>query len=228
MSLRSFFDTCKFAVFGREIRERRILAGAARGLLMRIDPAAKTQRLLGLDEREIQREFVAFSRWAEVLVDIGSSDAYYGLLFRKYNADGTVYLIDGNGAFAPLQRRHFEINFPGAQPEVRTAFVTPPDRQGEGTTLLSRDLPVAGRRVFFKIDVDGWELDVLKSAEALLVGSECRLIIETHTAELEQACIRFLEDRGYRTRIIDNGWWRTILPEQRPIVHNRWLSAVRR
>ena len=226
--IKPFLHACKFAIFGREVRERRILGGAARGLVMLIDPSAKTQRILGLDEREIQKTFVAFSRWAEALVDVGSSDAYYALFFRKHNAAGTVHLVDANPEFKPLQTRHFSINFPGSQLDARTAFVAPPGRQGEGTLLLSRDMPLAGRRVFFKIDVDGWELDVLKSAEELLAGTECRFIIETHSAELEHACIRFLESHGYRTSVIANAWWRRIVPEQRPIAHNRWLSAVRR
>lgn len=226
--LKAIFSSVKHAVFGHEIRERRILAGVGRGITMTIDPAAKTQRILGLDEREIQREFAAFSRWAEVLVDIGSSDAYYGLIFRKYNAAGGVHLIDANPDFSALQRRHFALNFPGSHVDAQTAFVSPPDKQGPGTILLSRDLPIRGKRVFFKIDVDGWELDVLKSAESLFADTECRFIIETHSAELEQACIRLLESHDYRTRVIPNAWWRAFIPERRPIAHNRWLSAVRR
>ncbi len=225
MPVKTLLRYVKFAVFGKEIRERRILAGAARNVVMLIDPAAKTQRIVGLDEREIQSTFVAFSQWADTLVDIGASDAYYGLVFRKHNPTGNVHLVDANADFLPLQQRHFALNFPGSQLDARTAFVTPPDRQGEGTILLSKDLPVAGRRVFFKIDVDGWELDVLKSAEALISITECRFIIETHSPELEQSCIRFLTAHGYRVTVIPNAWWRIAVPEQRP-AHNRWISAV--
>jgi len=228
MTLRNLVSRLKFAVFGRATRVRSILAGAASGLRMEIDPSAKTQRLLGLDEREIQSEFVRFSRWADTLVDVGSSDAYYGLIFHKHNAAGSIHLIDANRDFAPIQRRHFALNFPNATIDARTAFVTPPEQQSEGTLCISRDLPLTGRRVFLKIDVDGWELDVLRSAEDLLSKTPCRLLIETHSPELERACIEFLETRGYRTRIIRNAWWRRFIPELRPLELNRWLAATPR
>jgi hypothetical protein len=226
MRLGAFLRPLKNKLFGPGLRPHRIRFGIARGLLMQIDPAAKTQRILGLDEREIQREFVNASRWADVLVDVGSSDGYYGLIFHKYNPRGTVHLIDGNPDFAPQQRAHFAANFPKARPECYTRFVTPPDRQGPGTMLLSRDLPIRGRRVFFKIDVDGWELDVLKSAEALLADTACRFLIETHSPALERDCIAFLTGHGFETRLIPNAWWRVFVPENRP-PHNRWLAAVR-
>lgn len=226
MNVRSPLRFAKQLLFGRGLRPHRIRFGVARGLVMQIDPAAKTQRILGLDEREIQREFVDASHWAETLVDVGSSDGYYGLVFHKYKPDGALHLIDGNPDFAPRQRAHFATNFPNARPEFLSRFVMPPDRQGPGTILLSHDLPVRGRRVFFKIDVDGWELDVLKSAEALLPDTPCRFLIETHSPDLERDCIAFFARHGFKTRVIRNAWWRAILPEKRP-PHNRWLAAVR-
>jgi hypothetical protein len=228
MSLGSLLRPLKHALFGRGLRTRRILAGAARGLRMEIDPAAKTQRLLGLDEREIQRAFVRDACWASVLVDVGSSDGYYGLIFRKYNQTGTVYLIDANPDFAPVQQTGFKVNFPTLPaPHSLVKFVAPAERQDARSCLLSRDLPLAGQRVLFKIDVDGWELDVLKSAEALYAQTECRFIVETHSLELEQACAAYLSAHGFQVRIIPNAWWRRFIPEQRPISHNRWLAAGR-
>ncbi len=228
MSLGSLLRPMKHALFGRGLRSRRILGGAARGLRMEIDPAAKTQRLLGLDEREIQRAFVRDARWAEVLVDVGSSDGYYGLIFRKYNQTGPVYLIDANPDFAPIQQAGFKVNFPTLPaPHSLVKFAAPADRQDERSCLLSRDLPLAGHRVLFKIDVDGWELDVVKSAEALFPKTECRFIVETHTLELEQACIAYLSAQGFQVEIIPNAWWRVFIPEQRPISHNRWIAALR-
>jgi hypothetical protein len=228
MSLGSLLRPLKHAWFGRGLRTRRILGGAASGLRMEIDPAAKSQRLLGLDEREIQRTFVRDARWADVLVDVGSSDGYYGLIFRKYNPTGAVHLIDANADFAPVQQANFKVNFPNLPaPHSLVKFVAPAERQDERSCLLSRDLPLAGRRVLFKIDVDGWELDVLKSAEALFSHTECRFIVETHSLALEQACAAYLSAHGFQVRIIPNAWWRFFIPEQRPISHNRWFAASR-
>jgi hypothetical protein len=227
-SLRPLLGFLKHALLGRDVRVRSIRFGAARGLRMRIDPNAKTQRVFGLDEREIQSEFVRFARWADTLLDVGSSDGYYGLIFRRHNPDGTIHLIDADPDFAAQQRAHFELNFPGAPlPTIHSRLVGAPDAAEPSHLILSRDLPLRGRRVFFKIDVDGWELDILRSAEALLPHAECRFLIETHSAELERNCTEFLATRGFTVRIIPNAWWRAIIPEHRPIPHNRWLSAYR-
>lgn len=217
----------KHLLFGRTPRRRRIWWGAARGLVFEIDPDAKIQRLLGLDEREIQHAFVAASRWAEVFVDVGASDGYYGLVFHRHNRSGELHLIDTNPAFAELQRAHFALNFPDARPTLWSRFVVGPENPSPETCVLSRDLPLQGRRVFFKIDVDGWEVEVLRSAEALLVHTPCRFIIETHSAELERNCIALLERHRFTVRVVRPAWWRALLPEQRPIAHNQWLIATR-
>lgn len=223
--------TIKHALFGHGLRPRRIYFGAARGLVMQIDPSAKTQRILGLDEREIQRTFVDFARWADVLVDIGASDGYYSLIFHKHNPQGAIHMIDANPVFSAEQRAHFVANFPALPSTINfhTRFVAPPESAVEPDKLvLSRDLPLRKKKVFLKIDVDGWELDILRSAEALLPEAECRFVVETHSAELERDCKAFLEARGFAVTIIPNAWWRALVPERRPIAHNRWFSAVRR
>lgn len=231
MSIARLFRPLKMRLLGEGLRPRRIRCGIARGLVMQIDPAAKTQRILGLDEREIQSTFLDFARWAEVLVDIGASDGYYSLIFHKHNPRGAIHLIDANPVFAAEQREHFAANFQGlpANIQLHTRFVAPPEAAPEpGKLVLSRDLELKGQRVFFKVDVDGWELDILRSAEALLRETECRFLVETHSAELERECQTFLEARGFKVTIIHNAWWRTFIPERRPIAHNRWFSAVRR
>lgn len=231
MSITRLLRPLKVRLLGEGLRPRRIRFGAARGLVMQIDPSAKTQRILGLDEREIQRAFVNFARWADVLVDIGASDGYYSLIFHKHNPQGAIHMIDANPIFATEQREHFAANFPTLPDTIHfhTRFVAPPGSAVEPNKLvLSRDLPLQKRRVFFKIDVDGWELDILRSAEALLPEAECRFLVETHSAELERDCKAFLEARGFAVTIIPNAWWRAIVPERRPIAHNRWFSAVRR
>ncbi|HEY1108485.1 MAG TPA: FkbM family methyltransferase [Opitutaceae bacterium] len=231
MSLTRLLRPLKTRLLGEGARPRRIRFGAARGLVMQIDPSGKTQRILGLDEREIQPTFVAFARWAEVLVDIGASDGYYSLIFHRHNPRGAIHLIDANPVFAPEQRAHFAANFPGPLENIQhhTRFVAPPGPAIDpGKLVLSRDLPLRKKKVLFKIDVDGWELDILRSAEALLPETECRFLIETHSVELERDCQAFLEARGFAVTIIPNAWWRLFVPECRPIPHNRWLSAVRR
>jgi hypothetical protein len=76
-----------------------------------------------------------------------------------------------------------------------------------------------------KVDVDGGEEDVLKGASALNASGDVRWLIETHSKQLELNCIQILSDAGFETRVIPNAAFRVILPEQRPIEHNRWLAA---
>jgi hypothetical protein len=40
--------------------------------------------------------------------------------------------------------------------------------------------------------------------------------------------MEFLERLGYTCRVIKNAWWRLLIPEQRPIEHNRWFIAEKR
>ena len=81
---------------------------------------------------------------------------------------------------------------------------------------------------FIKIDVDGAELDVLRSAQCLLTEKRASYLVETHSRELEVGCRDLFVSQGYSVKIMDNAWWRRFLPEQRPLPHNRWLTAEAR
>ena len=79
---------------------------------------------------------------------------------------------------------------------------------------------------FVKVDVEGAELDVLKSGDLLFSSSKhISLLVETHSKGLEKECIAWLEKRGYFCKVINNAWWRIFVPEYRPTPHNRWFWA---
>jgi hypothetical protein len=96
----------------------------------------------------------------------------------------------------------------------------------DSTTLDHLDIPSTGP-IFIKIDVDGAEGDVLIGGAQLLLRPDVTLLIETHSLELETQCRTLLESLGYQCQIIRNAWWRFLIPENRPIGHNRWLGASR-
>jgi precorrin-6B methylase 2 len=79
---------------------------------------------------------------------------------------------------------------------------------------------------FIKIDVNGSELEVLRSGQQLLSHVNVDILVQMYSSELERHCVHFLEDVGYTCRIIRNAWWRSLIPEQRPCEHNRWLFAT--
>lgn len=197
--------------------------GIASGIKMHIDPATKAQRILGLDERELFEAFTSHSQNSEIFVDIGASDGYYGLVYKKINPKGKVFMFDGGEVFLKEQLHNFQLNhmtIEGQEAKLvgsntKNGFITIDDYLKEKS---------AGS-CFIKIDVEGAELDVLKGAIATLKDRSCNIIIETHSASLEKECMQFLTHLDYTVNIIDNAWWRIIIPEARSIDHNRWLSA---
>jgi hypothetical protein len=75
---------------------------------------------------------------------------------------------------------------------------------------------------FVKIDIDGGEVEALKSGERLFAAARPHVIVETHTPELEWDSAVALREYGYTPTIIHQ---RTFLPDYRPVEHNRWLVA---
>jgi hypothetical protein len=98
---------------------------------------------------------------------------------------------------------------------------------GTGADQLPLDeLPVPRDRPgFIKIDTDTAEVSILESGRRLLAEARPLLLVETHSAALERDCSALLAGLGYRIEIIPNAWWRAVIPELRPLAHNRWLWA---
>ena len=81
-------------------------------------------------------------------------------------------------------------------------------------------------RGFIKIEVDGSELEALRSGKQLLSHVNADVLVHTHSSELEMNCAVFLEDIGYKCRIIETAWWRSLVPDRQRWRHNRWLFAT--
>jgi hypothetical protein len=216
----------KRTFFGTQAGMRKIKYGAASGIEMDIDPETKLQRLLGLDEHEIQNEFTDFSKKSALYIDVGASDGYYGLIYKKYNPSGKVILIEADPKLAPEQKANMEKNGAGVNVDYLSLFVASHDDERH-ITINKIASEENASSIFIKIDVEGAELDVLQGAKVALDTYLCHILIETHSKQLEDECIAFLKGHGYNCQIIDNAWWRTIVPESRQIAHNRWLSAAK-
>jgi hypothetical protein len=215
----------KQLLFGRPGKIK-IKAGIAQGLIMDLNPSNESQRILGLGEAEIASAFKRWAKQSDVLLDIGSAEGFYSLVFRKLNPTGLALLFDADARFPAIQKANFEANNFRDGYEIYTKYVA----DVTSTTTISVDdllsqKGLASKKLLFKIDVDGGELLVLKGIRNVLVNGQCRLIIETHSQELEDSCMAYLNGLGYKTTIVDNAWWRVILPELRPIGHNRWFVA---
>jgi len=209
------------------LRPTTIKFGLGKNLQMMIDPAHKTQRIYGLDEAEIASVVERYARRAKTIVDVGANDGYYTLTTASLNREATCYACDPQAGMREKCAENLELN--GLKLEERIYWIS--DLIGTGSPdqgkFLSLDdlLRNAAEPIFIKMDIDGGELNALKSGNDTLKGCNCLLVVETHSPELERDCIAYLESLGYACRIIPNAWWRAILPEERPLDHNRWFAA---
>jgi len=215
----------KNLLLSTKLKPRFIWFGIGSGIKMLINPSYKTQRIIGMDEREIQKTFKQFSRKSKLFIDIGASDGYYGLIYRKLNKNGLIYLFDGESSFKETQIINFSLNnYSLTKVELFNKYV---GSENNDFTITVNDLinPELEDIIFIKIDVEGAELNVLNGLSKILKNYNCKLIIETHSKKLEEECIDKLLELDYKFKILPKGWYRFIMPESRPIDHNQWLSA---
>ena len=188
-------------------RPRKVKAGVTAGVSMLLDRRYDVQRELGMYEIETRSAIRRLLKPGSVALDIGCGDGYESLGWAKLGS--TVYAYDPDPTVIERFRSNLALN-----PDVASR-ITVYQKPFPG------DVPVPAAD-FAKVDVDGGEFDVI----ALLTDVP-KLLVEVHSIELESACSDFLRRHGYTVAIIPNARWRILYPEWRPIVHNRWLTAMR-
>lgn len=209
-------------------RPYKVRIGLFRGLVLDLDLQHQTQIYLGLWERETHEYLREAAGSCDWVVDVGAGQGELCLFFLKNSRASRIIALEPQDSEANIIRTNLSLN--GARD---SRVVTISNKlvgtvaDAAHTSLDALDLERT-QRGFIKIDVDGYEVDVLKSGERLLSEGSVSLLIETHSKRLEDECIEWLDNKGYRCHIIDNAWWRFIVPEQRPWTpHNRWLWATR-
>jgi len=205
---------------GRQLRK--IRGGVAKGMFMELDLRSQSQRYWGFDEREILAPIQRLGLACKSLVDVGANDGYYTMSFLRSQAERVVACEPS--PVVNLLLRNAASN--GYQMDQRFSVISKPIGRGPGCLSITELVSNLPRPIFLKVDIDGGEYDLLTSAEGCTFISETRWLIETHSPELEERCIRWLQSHGHRTQIIHNARWRVLLPELRPIPHNRWLMAA--
>jgi hypothetical protein len=213
----------KSLVFGNGSRPHKIWFGAGAGCRFIIDPASKSQRILGLDEAEISGLFTRLVPHARTFIDVGGSDGYYAVIALRRNPALTAISCEPQRHFEQQARETLRLNFPDGGPQLEWVS----KQVGSGPEQVSLDALAEGRAgpVLVKIDVDGAELDVLNSGPTLLSRDDCRVILEVHSPDLETQAVKLLESYHFACRIVKNAWWRLFVPERRPIELNRWVFA---
>lgn len=186
-----------------------------------IDPAHQSQRIIGVQEMEVTPIAKRFIQASASFVDVGASDGEYTILAKSLNPRLRVVGCDADPANKTRFQRNAALNgLPAPDSEWVAGFI--------GTAhipldSITDDLPSP---VTLKIDVDGGEMDVLASGTRVLQRPDTRIVLEVHSQALEQDCIELLESMGYHCRVVDQAWWRKVLPELRP-GWNRWVIATK-
>jgi len=211
---------------------RRILTGAFSDLTMSLDLATQTQLYAGTFEREVQGWLRRFSTGADTAIDVGMAEGEYGLFFLRKTGVRRVLGFEPLDACRAALENNLQLNGLAGDARLRLSPALVGERPAPGMETLDMLLLEVGRTTVVKVDVDGAEMEVLRGAAELIARPAVRWIIETHTPDLERACVAHLEAAGYAVRIVPNAWWRIILPEMRgaahrPEKHNRWLVAAR-
>jgi hypothetical protein len=198
---------------------RRVPLGLARGIRMQIDFASQTRTYLGLYEIELSRFLRSVLAPGLRTFDVGVQHGYDSLLVAKHT-HAAVAAFEGDPACLPGMRRNFALN-----PELAELIQPIQAMVGDQTGQTGLDDWAYGDGFipdFIKLDIDGGELGALRSATRLLRERRPALLVEVHSLELERECGRLLVDHGYRPVIVHQ---RRLLPDRRPIGHNRWLVA---
>jgi predicted RNA methylase len=221
-----FKSALKRVLFGPSgERPREIYAGLLKGQQFYVDTSCKAMRLIGLDEQEIAECMRTASEGAHTAVDVGAADGWYTLHFASRPTLEKVWAFEPDPFLQERIRNNLRLNALLAESRTVIDARMVGNSDNEHCCRLDTVFSDVKYPLVLKVDVDGAEMEVLSGAQAVLSNGKCSLIVETHSLDLEKECIRFLENLGYRCRVIPNAWYRAFMPESRILPHNRWLVA---
>jgi precorrin-6B methylase 2 len=203
-------------------RSRTIPFGPYKGLILNIDLKSQTQFYLGLWEFETHPYIRVALKESNWLIDVGAGFGELCILFRKKLCHAIA--IEPDATSLSLLRSNLELNeLSISDIEIVPKYVgSTSDQDHVRLDDIRFDRSGTG---FIKIDIEGFEVDALEGAVSLLSEANVRLLVEVHSHELESRCIEFLEQQRYSSKVISNSRWRRVIPELRPLLHNRWIWA---
>ena len=194
---------------------------------MRLCLRDETQLYMGIFEMETHHWLKRLSeniRWA---VDIGAASGEYTLYFLLKTQATKVFAFEPDTNCASLLNDNLILNDVRNSPRLQVSNRWVSDSDDNPQIRLDSLANEIKDPVLIKLDVDGGEEKVLRGATVLNTLPDVRWLIETHSKQLELDCIAILSRAGFKTSIIKNAPWRVVVPELRPIEHNRWLVAYK-
>jgi hypothetical protein len=187
---------------------------------MHIDFASQTRMYLGLYELELDRHLRRILRPGVTAFDVGAQHGYDSLAIAK-RTGARVAAFECDNACLHGMSDSFALN-----PELAPLIEPVPATVGTAAGEVGLDEWAYSRGFvpdFIKIDIEGGELEALRSASRILRERHPSLIVEVHSEELERQAGIALTDHGYRPLVVSQ---RALWPDRRPAAHNRWLVAV--
>jgi len=214
----------KQRILGHGRNPHHIPLGLYRGLTLSIDTGSESLFSFGLYEVETNRVLQRYARQAKSVLDIGAACGELTVWAMQQPGIERVLAYDVSPNRWSVFRENIRLN--NLENDERLTAVEgwflPEDAGPDAAETLLGNLP---QPIFVKIDVDGGESGILDRLSPVLRSKTCLLLVETHSEELDNDCLRQLKEAGYHCERIAQAWWRRLIPERRPAEFNQWIAA---
>lgn len=202
-------DVVKVALPNRPIPVR-ILRGPFRGACVVINPRNSIRKILGLYEHELNRWVECALRRCNRILDVGANDGYFAFgcvaAFGRLGKTGEIIAFEPQEQhFDTLQQSANQQRLSGAKVTLVQAFV------GGEVTPATTTLDVvrwhtgnseSRTNVLIKIDVEGYELEVLKGASSWINPTNY-FVIEVHEEPFLESITQLFKSRDLRLNKVE-------------------------
>lgn len=159
----------------------------------------------------------------DIFVDAGAAEGLISL--ESVDKASKVYLIEANEErWKPL----LEKTFSPYREKTEIVYKYASDKNDEKNITLDellKDDREAGR-VVIKLDVEGWETNVLKGAEKLLQRDNVSFVVCTYHKDGDAEKFRqFFEENGYQTEFSQGYMWVPLFSDNPPYLRKGVLRA---
>ncbi len=204
---------------------RRVLSGPNSGIAFHLDLSSEFQFYSGLAEVENHRWIVKLCGGISTAADVGAAYGEQTLFLVKKTGAKKVFAVEPGTLLNAKLKENLRLNdlLAGDRVEIISKFVGDESKGCLSLDVLLKEQP---EPIFIKMDIEGMEVEALKSSAKTLDRSDVRWLIEVHSRELESAAIQIFRNCGYQVQVIPQAFWRCFLPENRT-KDNRWIACYK-
>jgi precorrin-6B methylase 2 len=213
----------KKVLFGSVRKPMRIPLGLYKGLTLNLDPNGDLAYFFGTYEVETHAWLRSAVAVARSFVDIGAGNGEMVVWALSHANIEQVLSYDAAPERFELLKGNLALNGFATDSRLRAVcgeFAGETSRPADIRNVMALPEPI-----LLKMDIDGGEQHVLDELAEVLRRKQILVLIETHSRELDSACLAQLRAAGYQARQIAHSKWRLFLPEHRPLEFNQWIVA---